>query len=146
MSRSFGHLSPNNAASHPDKNGSLKRREMWGFYEGEVLDFGLLFYETLQIDIYKLLWGPATAIFNVSRDRAKADDLFNVCDFVRKGRMSSIEKRWVKVVPVQAMKVWGSGGVSSLILNLDTRWKWMSSFTLWQFDSRYSLKSGLNGL
>jgi len=25
------------------------------------------------------------------------------------------------------MKVWGSGGLSSLILNLDTRWKWVSA-------------------
>jgi len=28
ISRSVGHLSPNDAAQHPDENGKLKRREM----------------------------------------------------------------------------------------------------------------------
>jgi len=27
--------------------------------------------------------------------------------------------------------VWGNGGVASCILNLDTRWRWMVSFTPW---------------
>jgi len=31
----------------------------------------------------------------------------------------------------QATKTyWGSGGISSSILNLDTRWRWVVSFTL----------------
>jgi hypothetical protein len=93
LSRSVGHLSPNDAAPHPDKNGKLKKNEMWRFHEGEDLDFCLIFYETVQIDIYKLLWEPVTAIFNVSGDSVKVYGLFNVRDFVRNGRMSTIE-RW----------------------------------------------------
>ena len=32
-------------------------------------------------------------------------------------------------VPVCAMKTWRSGGVTALILNLGTRWRWIVSFT-----------------
>jgi general stress protein 26 len=56
FSRIVGHLSLNDEAPHPDKKWNLKKSEMWGFHEGEDLDFCLLFYETVQIDLYNLSW------------------------------------------------------------------------------------------
>jgi hypothetical protein len=50
--------------------------------------------------------------------------------------MSTLRDGKVKLFLYRPWKYEGRGVVSLLILNLDTRWKWVSSFTLWQFYRR----------
>jgi hypothetical protein len=35
-----------------------------------------------------------------------------------------------KIIPLRAMKTWGTGGIAPIILSPDTRWKRLISFTL----------------